>query len=514
MAWPPKPSAMAVFWVGVCLLSLFVHLHLFPYAEDDAYIHFRIARNFAQYGLPYFNLNEPVYATSAISWTLLVAFLFKMFGPLPQAVAVVNGLLTPAGAILCQKFLAKTTPHPVPLIGALFYLSALALASIGLMETPLALLLLFAGLLLWGKGYPAAFALFGAMLFTRLELSLCFGLILAYSLLKKSFAYRKILFWSLAGLLPFIIFALYFWGTLIPNTIIAKQQIYSLSYLDALSVVINLFLPPFFSWQISPIVKVAYVAIWLIFLAHFILSTEIRVRTLGQERFVAYILLLAGIGVMFAYSWRKVLVFGWYVPLYVVPAGIALQQIICLNNRRPRWFMMIISLPWFLAILGQPAQILAAATHNPALYPNFDSGARVRKYLQIGAILYEQYPNATVMTAEIGGLGYEFEGYLLDGAGLISPAALPFHPLKIPEERSGQLGAIPVGFIALMDPDIIVAYDGFVEAFVRSEIAGRYVRVTEPVFLEGDLQLSTTKEVWGNQELYIFFKPNLIGQEP
>ena len=60
------------------------------YAEDDAYIHFRIARNFAQYDRPYFNLNEPVYATSAISWTLLVAFLFKIFGPLPKTVAVVN----------------------------------------------------------------------------------------------------------------------------------------------------------------------------------------------------------------------------------------------------------------------------------------------------------------------------------------------------------------------------------------------------------------------------------------
>lgn len=90
MAWPSKPPAMAVFWVGVCLLSLFVHLRLFPYAEDDAYIHFRIARNFAQYDRPYFNLNEPVYATSAISWTLLVAFLFKIFGPLPKTVAVVN----------------------------------------------------------------------------------------------------------------------------------------------------------------------------------------------------------------------------------------------------------------------------------------------------------------------------------------------------------------------------------------------------------------------------------------
>ena len=37
---------------------IFIHIQLQQYAFDDAYIHFRVARNFVEIGAPYYNASD------------------------------------------------------------------------------------------------------------------------------------------------------------------------------------------------------------------------------------------------------------------------------------------------------------------------------------------------------------------------------------------------------------------------------------------------------------------------
>src|SRR5262245_7914348 len=60
-----KSAKSLLVWVAVTLVLVLVHLNLIPYAHDDAYIHMRIAAHMAVNGEPYFNLGEPVKATSS-----------------------------------------------------------------------------------------------------------------------------------------------------------------------------------------------------------------------------------------------------------------------------------------------------------------------------------------------------------------------------------------------------------------------------------------------------------------
>jgi hypothetical protein len=145
------------------------------------------------------------------------------------------------------------------------------------------------------------------------------------------------------------------------------------------------------------------------------------------------------------------------------------------------------------------------------LYLKALSAGRARKYLEVGRYLYDRYPESTLMSSEIGGLGYGFKGYVVDAAGLASPGALKYHPMKVPEERSnGSIGAIPVGLVEEIKPDIIVSYDIFIENLVNSDVIKDYYLIRDPVFVESDLNMSKTKVIWGSKNLNIFIRRGSI----
>ena len=45
------PGVIGIFLLGIVI---FIHIRLYKFAFDDAFIHFRIARNFLNSGAPYF----------------------------------------------------------------------------------------------------------------------------------------------------------------------------------------------------------------------------------------------------------------------------------------------------------------------------------------------------------------------------------------------------------------------------------------------------------------------------
>ena len=79
-----------------------------------------------------------------------------------------------------------------------------------------------------------------------------------------------------------------------------------------------------------------------------------------------------------------------------------------------------------------------------------------------------------MITSEIGGLGWGFcPNRVYDGAGLVSPSNLKYHPMQVPTERSsGGWGAIPVGAVIDARADYIVSMPIFSEAVARALSSG------------------------------------------
>lgn len=141
-----RPARMLV-WLALAAFSVWLHLRLIHNVADDAYIHIRIAQHLAQTGQPFYNPGQPVLASSSILWTLVLGVIFLVFPAVPQTLAVVNGiLLVGCGWVflaLCRKCLeGRKFSQLIPIGFAVCAAVLLFTASIELMETPLAMLLL------------------------------------------------------------------------------------------------------------------------------------------------------------------------------------------------------------------------------------------------------------------------------------------------------------------------------------------------------------------------------------
>jgi hypothetical protein len=137
----------------------------------------------------------------------------------------------------------------------------------------------------------------------------------------------------------------------------------------------------------------------------------------------------------------------------------------------------------------------------------FAESARVHEYRRIGAALYQQCPSGTLMTSEIGGLGWGFRGTILDGAGLGSPEAIRFHPMRVPQERSnGSMGEIPPGFIRERHPDLIVSYDSFAESALPAARALGYIDYTFPMYVRGERD--GMGDLWGARQMHVLVAPD------
>ena len=174
-------------------------------------------------------------------------------------------------------------------------------------------------------------------------------------------------------------------------------------------------------------------------LAWWFYSRDRRARPAG--------ILLAAFGASLglAYVARKTFIFAWYLPLVWVP--LAVGVLLWSNRKRtgPAVLSVGLTAAMLVPLFGSDLSVLPVAMREPpGNIAGFEESARVHEYRRIGAALYQQCPTGTLMTSEIGGLGWGFRGTILDGAGLGSPEAIRYHPMRVPEERSnGSLGEIP-----------------------------------------------------------------------
>jgi hypothetical protein len=111
------------------------------------------------------------------------------------------------------------------------------------------------------------------------------------------------------------------------------------------------------------------------------------------------------------------------------------------------------------------------------------------------------------MTSEIGALGYSFQGYISDGVGIASPAAIKYHPMAVPQERSHPgLGAIPPRFVRERKPDLILTYDIYAEAVAASpDLRADYEDLRFDPVLRNESG-ANLPPAWGARTLHVFVR--------
>lgn len=474
-------------------LMLFVNSRLLFFASDDSYIQRRIVDNFVRTGHAVFNPGEVVMSTSAPLWTLFLAANKVLFRE-SDVVPVWNALFVGIAACACYLLVTLAASNKGSVKGWDWYASVMSYlvacilvqSSIEQMETPLAvaLLLLAAVCFAIDDSRGLVFILLGA--FIRLELSVLFGITFLSCMCGRRITARLMTALGVIGLSVTSWLILQF-GSIIPNSVTAKRIGYVISHRSSL---LSMF--PLGSDGVpadTPLVfLVVLSAVSAVAMQFFFIYR--RRQTVDSAQLVS--VGFSGWGLLLAllYLAAKTLVFSWYQPLVVVPIVVGVAMAIPTN--RSVAFRVVAS--YGIAILAYAWLMPSLTLMRAALISNytnavgFSEAARVHEYLVIGDAVRDVCPASQLMTSEVGGLGYSFGGYIVDGFGLVSPGALKYQPLPVPAERiDGSLGAIPPDFVRERKPDLIVAYDVFAEAVLKSPwVRSEYVDFSYPALLPAD----------------------------
>lgn len=200
------------------------------YAQEDAFITFRFARNLAD-GLGFaYNPHEPIYGSTTPLLTLMLALWLRLARD-PLLGARLIGLIS---AALYLFFSARS----VEALGgsrvqALFAIGLLALNTrlmrqdISGMEMPIVLALMASSLdMTLRRRYTAAAVLCGLCLWTRLDTLPWVALLLVYTWFNDRVASLRMALIATATYLPWLLYAEVIFGSPIPHTIYAKWVAY------------------------------------------------------------------------------------------------------------------------------------------------------------------------------------------------------------------------------------------------------------------------------------------------
>jgi hypothetical protein len=444
---------------------------------DDAYIHARLAENIRLLGEPFFNEGARFKAGSSTGYIYLIAIFQKISEfNLIQSIRYIEAL-TIFSSVMSMIWLSSSNKNlKKNLLIAFLALPSLLWAAYGGMETPIfCLMTIWAGIAIsYKKSYLALFFISLATAF-RFEGIALWLLLFIFLFFREN---KKIHFLILCSTPVFLlmIFEYFTFGSVVPYAASVKSIAYGhpimSSIFNALSfgmgkkgLVLGLILIIFYTSRLWIIIKskdLKYSDLYFGFSAALILAWAI-----GRSNF-----------------------FSWYFCLCVIPFSIAaILDSDVVKTKYNNVFTSII----FLSLMAFSAISLRGIIMDK-------SSERVHDYLKISYALYQHCPECSLATSEIGGLGYGFKGTVYDAFGLGDPAAITFHPMKVPDERAGHgVGAMPPKYIQFRNPDFIVSMPVFSKAFRESKFVTNYVSYDCPMKLN----------LWGDSAIQIFSKKDL-----
>lgn len=458
----------------VSLTFIWMHIANPAFVADDAFIHYRIADNFATSGYPFFNLAEPVLASSSMLWTLLLAFAFRIFGAHLVIVDLICAACSLAAAFTFAKVAVSLKDGKRWYIESLVFivvLAALVSSSLQRMETPLAILLLAVAMYTMPKRPLLTVVALLLAVCTRLEMIVFLLPTAAALLFARRLSINILLFTALAVAGPILYGVWFFFADLVPQTVHAKAAIYNLGMLDSFFLLVG-----------SALGKTIFLSNPLVLaLACVVLPLSMLFITLGlwplirQERSrIAGLLLFGALSLMSLYVAARVYIFPWYTPLFLTPllVGMALAA---MQTKNIYW--RALSFIWVAPLLVHACLDTFAALAQPESFSEYEGGQRAAAYRQLGEQIFKECPSCVLMASEIGGLGIGFRGKMLDAAGLATPEAVDYQRALIAGSLNTFGGGVPGEFVAKAKPDFVVGMDAMLEDFQRHSCWHEYEQI-------------------------------------
>ncbi len=479
-------------WLAfIALAAIFFRLAPGPKCIDDAYITFRYARNLADgYGLVY-NRGEAVYGTTSPLWAIVLALAHIVTGVGYIRLAwFLNALF---GGVIClflgiaARRLTGSSLIALASAGLVACSSMGVLASISGMETPLYLAAITAAYYCYLYDRPALAGLAsGVAALTRIDGALLPCLLLAGLLSQR--AWRGLLGFItmfLLTVLPWVIYAQRFYGTIIPHTAIAKWHVYFLAPGEAFKVIvrylIGLINPDTNSLQrllgVAPISNFAGIAclVGLILVG----MIELLANKPTAWPILAHPVLIAG-----GLGLANPLIFFWYlVPIEPITVVCALTGatllihgaaylLVQLHGEKPdvkqgsvvRLAGTVAAAILFIMITARDANSLIRPVNGHlGVAPPGVWLSRERKYRDLARLLDPRlHPNDTLCATEIGMLGYYCPVRILDSVGLVSPQCDRFYPTSHRYLNPASDYAVPPQLIKALRPTFFVSFDTFI----------------------------------------------------
>jgi hypothetical protein len=391
------------------------------FAQDDAFITYRYARNIASgYGFVY-NLNEPVLGTTTPLYTLVLALFGKHSG---QDIRLISHLISVlslwiSGVVL--YYLGKGGGILQAAAVALVFVSnPLLISAIG-MET----LFLIAVLLLALKSYVdekfyMTGVLLGFLTLTRYETMLFVGLLGLHYLLK----HRKLPIWLASTVAIFgvwTVFAWYTFGNVIPQSALAKVTV--LTSGDGY---------PFYLGAIMWWLVYGFQSSWYYVLVPIaLLGGYLAVRRKRHEQ--GYVLILAWSGLYFIAASLIAGSFSWYfgplIPGFAILLVWGIEFLVRLLGRlfsqihfEVRLAQTTRAIVFVVMALGIVILQLSSWTKGWVTYRGQIVDVRYVHYREVAKWL-DHYASRdeTLATREIGVLGYYTDMKIIDLYGLVTP---------------------------------------------------------------------------------------------
>ena len=484
---------------------------------DDAYIHARIVENFLTHGVPLFNIGEKFKAGSSTGYLFLIAALSKVWGVL-GAIRYFEAFLIVA-TITSLFYLAgfSATHRGRNALAAISVIPFLLLAAYGGMETPVVCLLIAGAAIAWRhEKHNLVVFLIAIGTWFRFEVILLLLVVVFYYMYVRK-SKKSIVFYATPLLVLFLV-ELIIYGSVIPNAARVKSIAYNFpipdSVFNALTFNFNYgLIGVFFGMLLVSVLGFQWI--------------EILLKKFKIDFAEVFIIFSSGVFATWAIGRSNI--FFWYYCLLVFPFGISVlladensprkreKQVLSEGRGlEPPYLLqepeaLILPLPLERLVKGSKIAVLIGFTilGSKAVLPEFGFLGddrillRVGRYLDIGTELYSFCPSCTLVTSEIGGLGYSFKGKVYDAFGLGDPEAVRFHPMKVPEERQGySIGAIPPKYVEYRNPDFVVSMPIFSQALRRSTVINSYIAYDCPLGVE-------IGPVFGDKKIQVFSKTAL-----
>ncbi len=448
------------FLIASFLTTFFIASILFilgsaRFPNDDQFILYRYVDNIISGNGFVFNVGERVLGSTTPLFTIISSFfalIFKGF-QIPDTVAYLNIFLFSLSSVFLFK-IAKE----IFLIDDIFSYILILIYSLNLskmipegMETPLFLFLVFAAIyFLYIKKEYISVIFLSLSVITRPDAILIFAIFFIYFVL--NFDFRKIVKLSVLSvlvLLPWFIFATLYFGTFIPQSLLAKMHssdIVRMPFYQAFKVMLAN-ISRLYWGQIIDFNKIIFQVVFNLIPVIIMISLAIFNKLNKYNWFFFLIPFVYFI----AFSLSNPIMFPWYVsqiePFWITISFVGLYYLY--KNTQSSIVLIFILLCLIFPLISYTKKVASN-----------DIGSK-KTLFRVSQYLNENIQKGqTVGISNIGIVSFKTKAYIIDFFGLVREDSVLYYPIENGCFDKNELYVIPPNLIKSSVPDWLVAGDG------------------------------------------------------